>query len=125
MKKCGSGAESLIARRVPVKKRLSETILFSPEQCILVFDDLSLPVGSIRSRLNGGAGGHRGVSSIIDAFQSDAFRRVKVGVGKAEATRNRVGYLLTPFSKSDRAAIDRAITEAGVRALKLAANQSR
>jgi len=79
-------------------KRLVERAPFSPAQCILVFDDLDLPLGSIRTRLGGSAGGHRGVASILEAFQSDAFRRVKVGVGTQEAKANRAEYVLTPFA---------------------------
>ena len=89
-------------RSVPVKirssmnhigaalKRLSASLSFDPEQCILVHDDLDTPIGSIRTRLSGGAGGHRGVASILEAFQTDAFRRVKVGVGQPEAKLDRV-----------------------------------
>ena len=86
-------------------RRLSESLSFSPGQCILVYDDLDTPIGSIRTRLSGGAGGHRGVASILEAFQTDAFRRVKVGVGHPRADLDRVGYVLTPFDPTIRAAV--------------------
>ncbi|MBK7564626.1 MAG: aminoacyl-tRNA hydrolase [Propionivibrio sp.] len=44
-------------------KRLAERMAIEPEQCILIFDDLDMPLGSVRSRQSGGAGGHRGVAS--------------------------------------------------------------
>jgi UDP-N-acetylmuramoyl-tripeptide--D-alanyl-D-alanine ligase len=101
-------------------KHLSERMLFSPEQCILVFDDLDLAMGSVRCRLNGSAGGHRGVASILEAFQTDVFRRIKIGVRKSEGKVNRVEYVLRAFDTSERAAIDRAIPEAEARVLELA-----
>ena len=76
-------------------KRLSETMSFSPAQCILVYDDLDTPIGSIRARVSGGAGGHGGAASILEAFQTDAFRRVKVGIGQPGAKLNRAEYVLT------------------------------
>lgn len=78
-------------------KRLAETMAFSPERCILVFDDLDLPLGIVKTRLGGSAGGHRGVASVLEAFQSDAFRRVKVGVSPIGTPVNRVEFVLRPW----------------------------
>ncbi|MBL8421001.1 MAG: aminoacyl-tRNA hydrolase [Dechloromonas sp.] len=93
-------------------KRLSESMVFSPEQCILVFDDLDMPIGAVRPRTNGGAGGHRGVASILEAFQTDAIRRVKVGVGKTGGKLDRVSYVLTAFDHESRTVIDQSILTA-------------
>ena len=93
-------------------KRLSEAMGFGPEQCILVYDDLDMPLGATRARVSGGAGGHRGVTSILEAFQTDAFRRVKVGVGQEGAKLNKVAYVLTPFAASSRDAVDTATSAA-------------
>ena len=90
-------------------KRLSESMAFSPEQCILVYDDLDLPLGTVKTRIKGGAGGHRGVASIMEAFQTDAIRRVKIGVGKAGEKLDRVSYVLTAFDEEGRTAIDQSI----------------
>jgi PTH1 family peptidyl-tRNA hydrolase len=100
-------------------KRLSETMGFGPEHCVLVYDDLDTPLGSVRNRPKGGAGGHRGVASVLEAFQTDAFRRVKVGVGQAGAKLDPIKYLLTAFDKTSRAAVDQAIQLAGERALEM------
>lgn len=100
-------------------KQLSESMAFGPMQCILVHDDLSLPLGAVRARLSGGAGGHRGVASILTAFQCDTFRRVKVGVGRAGVKLNGAEYVLTAFDAQGRAAVDPAISAAGARALEL------
>ena len=71
----------------PTLLPLAQRLCFGLEQCILVHDDLDLPTGTVRTRMRGGAGGHRGVQSIIDAFQEDQVCRVKVGVGRPP-TRN-------------------------------------
>lgn len=68
------------------------------ERFILVYDDLDLPLGEARSRQGGGAAGHRGVSSVFEAFQTDALRRVKIGVGQPGAKQNRIQYVLAPFT---------------------------
>ena len=100
-------------------KRLAEQMAIEPEQCILVFDDLDMPLGSVRSRQSGGAGGHRGVASILEAFQSDAFRRVKIGVDQEGAKLNRVDYVLTPFSAVSRDVVEQALQTAETHVLKL------
>ena len=100
-------------------KQLSENMAFGPEQCILVFDDLDLPLGTVNTRLSGGAGGHRGVASILEAFQTDAFRRVKIGVDQEGAKLNRVDYVLTPFAAANRDAVAQAILTAEAHLLKI------
>lgn len=52
-----------------------------PERVIVLFDDISLPVGRLRIRGEGSAGGHNGIKSIIGALNSQSFPRVKIGVG--------------------------------------------
>jgi PTH1 family peptidyl-tRNA hydrolase len=97
---------------------------FDAAQCILVFDDIDLPLGKVRTRMNGSAGGHRGVASILEAFQSDAFRRVKMGVGKPGGKLDRVAYVLTPFAAEDRATIEQAVmtAEASLREMMPSSN---
>jgi aminoacyl-tRNA hydrolase len=70
----------------------------SPERCVLVFDDVATPLGKIRLRLRGSAGGHRGVASILEAAQTDAFPRLKLGVAPADGTPRIVDYVLSPFA---------------------------
>lgn len=52
-----------------------------PARILVMFDDISLPLGRIRLRAEGSAGGHNGVKSIIQSLGSDQFPRVKIGVG--------------------------------------------
>ncbi len=64
-----------------------------PERIVVVFDDISLPVGRIRVRAEGSAGGHNGLKSIIAHLNSQAFPRVKVGVGEKPHPDSRLGGL--------------------------------
>ncbi|MBK8744499.1 aminoacyl-tRNA hydrolase [Propionivibrio sp.] len=100
-------------------KRLAEQMDFSPEQCILIYDDLDLPVGTVRSRLKGSAGGHRGVASILEAFQTDAIRRIKIGVGQTGVKLDVVNYVLSPFDVASRKSVDLAISLAKTHVLDI------
>lgn len=77
---------------------------------IVVSDDISLPVGKIRIRTKGSAGGHNGLKSIISHAGTDGFTRIKVGVGANEG--DLVKYVLGKFSKQDRVFVDDAIRDA-------------
>lgn len=101
---------------------LSSRIGCSPAEFIFIVDDLDLPLGSIRQRIRGSSGGHKGIGSIIDIFQTEEFRRVKIGVGKPREHMSVTEHVLTPFSPSDKTVIDRACDEAADRVLKLVAS---
>lgn len=77
---------------------------------IVVSDDISLPVGKIRIRTKGSAGGHNGLKSIISHAGIDGFTRIKVGVGANEG--DLVKHVLGKFSKQDRVFVDDAIRDA-------------
>ncbi len=70
---------------------------------LLVYDDLDLPLGRLRVRPRGGAGGHRGVQSVIDALDSSDFARLRFGIGRpapeAHSSRDElVDFVLEGFS---------------------------
>ena len=84
-----------------------------PERVLVVSDDVSLPVGKIRLRRNGTAGGHNGLRSIVGQLHSDQFPRLKIGVGaKPHPDYDMADWVLGRFSKEDRKAIDAAIDRA-------------
>lgn len=105
--------------------KLAERMEFGPDRCILVFDDLSLPLGRVRSRQTGSAGGHRGVASILAAFQTDAIRRVKIGIAIAGSTANKVDYVLSPFPEAERSRVVLAKESAVEHVLQLLAEYGR
>lgn len=70
-----------------------------PERILVIFDDISLPVGRIRIRRDGSAGGHNGIKSLIQSLGTDQFPRVKVGVGaKPHPDYDLADWVLSKFS---------------------------
>lgn len=100
-------------------RRLGERRSVEPKDCVLVFDDMDLPLGKVRVRQRGSSGGHRGVASILTTFQSDEFRRVKIGVGKPGGGKLTPEELLTPFGPDDAARLAEASRDAITRVLEL------
>lgn len=84
----------------------------APDDVLVVFDDLNLPLGKIRLRLGGSAGGHNGVQSVIDAMGTDAFARLRLGIGGAFGRGQQVDYVLSPFSSYERDAVDGMLVQA-------------
>ncbi len=84
-----------------------------PERVIVLFDDISLGPGRLRIRASGSAGGHNGVKSIIGALGSDAFPRVKIGVGaKPHPDYDLAAWVLSTFSAQEKKLLDPAIDHA-------------
>ncbi len=75
---------------------------YKPEHILVIYDDMSLPVGKIRIREKGSAGGHNGVKNIIYQLQTDVFPRIKIGVGKPQHPDfDCKDYVLGKFSKEE------------------------
>lgn len=77
-------------------------------ELIVISDDISLPVGQIRVRKKGSAGGHNGLKNIIQHLGHDSFIRIKVGVGEKPAGWELADYVLGRFSGPDQKIIDEA-----------------
>lgn len=107
----------------PAAARLCRALHVGPADLVVVFDDLDLPLGKVRMRMKGSAGGHNGVRSLIDAFGTDEIRRVKIGIGRPAAPgekREHVSdHVLSPFYADEREAIESACAEAADLALSL------
>ena len=83
-----------------------------PEDILVVYDDISLAPGQLRIRAKGSAGGHNGIKSIIAHLGTQEFPRVRVGVGEKPPRMDLADYVLSRFSKEDRAAMEDAFKEA-------------
>ena len=81
-----------------------------PSQVLVVLDDMALPLGRLRLRENGSAGGHNGLQSVLEHFGTQSIARLRVGIGAAagEAT----GHVLGRFALAERPALDEALTRA-------------
>ena len=83
------------------------------EDLLVVSDDIDLPVGKMRIRKGGSAGGHNGLKSVIERTGSQDFLRLRVGVGRDARNRaNVVGHVLGKFSPDDRKVMDEVVAEA-------------
>jgi PTH1 family peptidyl-tRNA hydrolase len=79
---------------------------------VAVYDELDLPLGRIRIRRDGGAGGHRGVKSMITRLGDAGFVRVRVGIGRPPAGCEAADFVLSSFTSSEMAAMNAAIDRA-------------
>ena len=83
------------------------------DHVLVVSDDVSLPVGKLRIRTGGSAGGHNGLKNIIQHLGTDQFPRVKVGVGqKPHPDYDMADWVLGKFQGEDKKAIDAAVARA-------------
>ncbi len=84
-----------------------------PERVLVVSDDVALPVGRLRLRRGGSAGGHNGLKSIIAQLGSDAFPRLRIGVGeKPHPDYDLADWVLVKFSAEDKKIMDAAVSRA-------------
>lgn len=84
-----------------------------PERCLIVCDDVTLPVGTIRIRRKGSDGGQRGVRSIITLCGSEQFPRIKLGVGqKPHPDYDLAAWVLSRFSENDKPPMREAVKNA-------------
>ena len=65
-----------------------------PQEVLVVHDDMDLPVGTLRLRPKGGAGGHKGIQSVINELGSDDFVRLKIGIGRPPEGMDPTDYVL-------------------------------
>jgi PTH1 family peptidyl-tRNA hydrolase len=79
-----------------VRAVLQELSLASPD-LIVVHDDLDLPLGAIRIKTRGGAGGHNGLHSILSCLGTERFFRLKFGIGRPSENEDIAEFVLSPF----------------------------
>jgi len=83
----------------------------APSDLLVICDDLDLPLGRIRMRAKGGAGGHKGVWSIIDALRTEDFARLRIGIGRP-ARGEPQAYVLSDFTADELPVIQDAYQQA-------------
>ena len=80
-----------------------------PEDLVVIYDDMDLPLGMIRVRPRGGDGGHNGIKSIITTLGTQEFPRIRVGIGDPPADVDEVSYVLGSFSSEEKPEVEKAV----------------
>ena len=83
----------------------------SPDEMIVVYDDIDLPIGKLRIRENGSAGTHNGMRSIVQTLETERFPRLRIGIGAADGGPLR-DYVLDEFTAEEQPIVERAIGRA-------------
>ncbi len=83
----------------------------SPKNVLVIYDDIDLPVGKIRLRQKGSAGGHNGIKSVIQCIFTNEFDRIRVGVSRDPRIKI-IDWVLTNFKQEEIADLDQAVDHA-------------
>jgi len=132
-RRAGIGFESAPADALIAKWRASDTLLVKPltfmnlsgqaigeltryfkieiPDLLVIVDEAQLPLGRLRARARGSAGGHNGLKSVI-AHLGDEFSRLRIGVGRGEQERDLADHVLAKFDKHEAAEVERMTTRA-------------
>ena len=98
--------------------RIMEVFTVQLHEMMVVLDDINLPLGSLRIRQGGSAGGHRGLASVIYHLLTDQFPRMRLGVGHNPSEENVITYVLDAFNRMEMVTVkdmlDRAAQALGV-----------
>ena len=73
----------------------------TPQELMVVYDDMDLPIGTIRLRPGGSAAGHHGIESIIAELHTEQFPRLRIGVGHPTDRENGIAHVLGPFNAQE------------------------
>ena len=88
-------------------ERLARFYKLPPENILVIYDDLDLPLGRVRLRPEGGSGGHKGMKSIVEHLGTNGFPRLRVGIGRP-THGDPVDYVLDDFAPDEQIAIEEA-----------------
>jgi PTH1 family peptidyl-tRNA hydrolase len=93
-------------------KRIMEGRNIQPEQLIVVYDDLDIPVGEIRIRKRGSSGTHKGMRSIIQEIETAEFLRMRIGIGPLPPGEDAVEYVLSCFNETEGVLLEESLKRA-------------
>jgi PTH1 family peptidyl-tRNA hydrolase len=83
-----------------------------PERLMVVYDDLDLPLGTIRLRPEGGSGGHKGMRSIIEHIGTQSFPRLRIGIGRPPGQMDPAAYVLEDFTTEEEPLLEETLERA-------------
>jgi len=112
-----AGQEVLLAKPLTYMNRSGEAVRglvrrygVQPQEVLVIYDDVDLPVGAIRIRPRGSSGGHHGMASVLEALGTSEIPRVRVGIGRPRG--ETAEYVLSRFSSEERPLIEEAMERA-------------
>jgi PTH1 family peptidyl-tRNA hydrolase len=88
-----------------VRELVAEYGIEPQRDLVVVYDELDLPLGSMRVRQRGGSAGHKGMQSILGALETNEIMRVRLGIDPGHA-RDAAKYVLTPIKRSEEKQYD-------------------
>ena len=91
--------------------RLSAFHKLTPQDVLVVVDEVQLPVGRLRARRSGSAGGHNGLKSVIQHLGTE-FPRLRIGIGRGDPTWNLADHVLSRFARDERDIVADAVNRA-------------
>lgn len=93
-------------------KQMVDGYRIPPQNLVVVYDDLDIPVGQIRVRKEGRPGSHKGMCSIVAEIGTAAFPRLRVGIGPHAEGDDAAEFVLSPFSREERPVLEDALVRA-------------
>lgn len=93
-------------------RELAQFYKIKPEDIIVAHDDMDLPLGRLRLRNSGSAGGHNGIKSTIGELGTEGFWRLKIGVGRPPVGWDSARYVLAPFAKEEISSLEKTLERA-------------
>jgi len=94
---------------------LTDLHALDPERLLVIYDDVALPFSRLRIRPSGGAGGHRGMESIIESLQTEEFARLRLGIANPEVEHpgtDLADFVLRPFDRDEQDAVGEMVDRA-------------
>jgi PTH1 family peptidyl-tRNA hydrolase len=93
-------------------KQIMEGRNIQPEQLLVVYDDLDIPLGEIRVRKRGSSGTHKGMRSIVQEIETTQFPRMRIGIGPLPAGEDAVEYVLSCFDETEGVLLEESLKNA-------------
>lgn len=90
----------------PAVADISERFDLSTQQCLIIYDDVALPFGTLRAKARSGSGGHRGMASVIEALDTREIPRLRLGIGKVPLPDDLTEYVLSGFAPDEVQELD-------------------
>jgi PTH1 family peptidyl-tRNA hydrolase len=118
--RCGRGPDAVLVVKPLTMMNLSGEAVAAvagfykvdPSAILVAADDVNLPLGRLRLRARGSAGGHNGFKSIIGCLGTEEFPRLRVGVGRGDPRRDLADHVLARFDDDERGEVEQAVARA-------------